>query len=107
MREFERNVLRRYSPQHIDDDKDFGRAAAHIQGEFLSIHPFREGNARTIKLLTDLLASQTGRPLLRYDMSPAGRRLYIDAAKAALHEKDYQPMEAVIRQALEAAIIDA
>src|SRR5436853_1033497 len=67
MQQFERDVLRRHPARQLDDDA-FCRAIARIQGEFLAIHPFREGNARTIKLLTDLLALQTDRPLLRYDM---------------------------------------
>ncbi len=63
------------------------------------IHPFREGNARAIKLLTDLLAAQTGRPLLRYDTSQAGQQQYIDGAKAAF-KKNYAPLEEIIRAAL-------
>lgn len=67
----------------------------------LVVHPFREGNARTIKLLTDLLAAQTGRPLLTYDQSDQGRERYIHAASMAFR-KDYRPMVEVIRQALAA-----
>lgn len=63
------------------------------------IHPFREGNARTIKLLTDVLASQTNRPPLRYDDSDAGSQHYIRAAIAAF-DTGYGPMEDIIRDAL-------
>lgn len=66
------------------------------------IHPFREGNARTIKLVTDLLASQTGRPLLAYDQTECGRDLYIAAASQAFG-RNFAPMEAVIRRALSTA----
>jgi fido (protein-threonine AMPylation protein) len=100
MTTFEREVLCRYLAEKLVTDDQFCAAVGHIQGEFLAIHPFREGNARAIKLVTDLLAIQTGRPLLRYDMSSRGRRVYIDAAKAALHAKNYHPMEAVICAAL-------
>jgi hypothetical protein len=65
----------------------------------LVIHPFREGNARTIKLLTDLLATQTGRPLLIYDASEEGQNRYIAAATTAF-KKDYAPMAELISQAL-------
>ncbi len=102
MDEFEKDVLQTSGPQHITSDDDFCRAAARIQGEFLVIHPFREGNARTIKLLTDLLALQTGRPLLAYDSSAAGRDKYILAASQAFR-KNYRPMEEAIRAALESA----
>ena len=55
MQEFERAVLRNYPARQIQDDAAFCAAAGEIQGEFLVIHPFREGNARTIKLATNLL----------------------------------------------------
>src|SRR5262249_7738894 len=55
---FERDVLRKIQPPKLVDDEEFCRVVAEIQGEFLVVHPFREGNARTIKLVTDLLAAQ-------------------------------------------------
>lgn len=99
MQDFEREVLGRYPARVLSDDGVFCTAVGEIQGEFLVIHPFREGNARTIKLLTDLLATQTGRPLLIYDGSEAGQNRYIAAAKAAFR-KDYAPMAEIISQAL-------
>jgi cell filamentation protein len=74
-------------------------ALGEIQGEFLVIHPFREGNARTIKLVTDLLALQSGRPPLEYDPSDAGIAAYISAAKVAFR-RDYKPLSTIIRSAL-------
>jgi cell filamentation protein len=99
MDELERDVLRKHPASRLGDDDSFCRGVAEIQGEFLVIHPFREGNARTIKLLTNLLAAQSGRPLLRYDQSDEGTLRYIAAAKAAF-KKDYTRMEEVIRWAL-------
>jgi cell filamentation protein len=99
MRSFERNVLAKYPSTALHDDEYFCDALAEIQGEFLVIHPFREGNARTIKLVTNLLAVQTDRPLLAYDSSEDGKRLYIAAATAAF-KRDYRPMMAIIRRAL-------
>lgn len=104
MQEFERNVLAKYPARSLQSDEQFCRAMGHIQGEFLAIHPFREGNARTIKLLTDILATQTRRPILRYDTSPRGRRLYIAAASVALVEKNYEPMMIIVSEGLERAM---
>jgi cell filamentation protein len=100
MEEFERAILSRWPPGSIQDDATFCRAAGEIQGEFLTIHPFREGNARTIKLLTDLLAAQTGRPLLAYDNSPGGADAYIAAAKNAF-KRDHTALTTLIAEALE------
>jgi len=102
MDQFEQNFLRAYPATSLQEDAVFCRAVAQIQGEFLVIHPFREGNARTVKLLTDLLAAQSDRPLLRYDQTDAGRAAYIIAASQAFRH-NYQPMETIIRQALAAA----
>jgi len=99
MLEFEREVLSRHPAEHLADDEAFCCAAAQIQSELLVIHPFREGNARTIKLITDLLAAQTGRAPLAYERSHTGSAAYIAAAKSAF-ARDYAPMTAIIRQAL-------
>jgi len=101
MQEFETDVLKHYSAGVLSDDATFCSAVGHIQGEFLAIHPFREGNARTIKLVTDLLAVQTGRLPLQYDMTDRGTVTYIEAAKAAML-KDYELMTVVIGEALKA-----
>lgn len=102
MAALEREVLSKYPAAALTDDAKFCGAAAEIQGEFLVIHPFREGNARTIKLATDLLAAQTNRPLLSYDQTDEGRDRYIAAASQAFRQ-NYAPLEAIIRRALETA----
>ena len=99
MTAFDRDVLQKYPASDLVDEGVFCAAVGEIQGEFLVIHPFREGNARTIKLATDLLAAQTGRPLLAYDQSEAGRQDYLTAATAAF-KRDYAPMIDVIRGAV-------
>ncbi|MGA2796870.1 MAG: Fic family protein [Thermoguttaceae bacterium] len=99
MQGFERNVLDKHPADSLKDDASFCAAVGEIQGEFLVIHPFREGNARTIKVLTNLLAAQTGRPLLVYDSTAKGQERYVDAAKAAF-KKQYAPMIALILEAL-------
>lgn len=99
MRKYEQDVLRKYPADKLVREDDFCTAVGEIQGEFLVIHPFREGNARTIKLVADLLAMQTGRPMLAYDLSEEGQRQYIDAAKVAFR-REYAPMTKIIRRAL-------
>ena len=100
MQNFERNVLDKHPSTKLQSDEKFCEAVGGIQGEFLAIHPFREGNARTIKLMTDIMAAQSGKPFLIYDSTEAGKQQYIDAAKAALNQKEYRPMTKIIQQAL-------
>jgi cell filamentation protein len=99
MQEFERNVLGKYPAGALREDDAFCAAVGEIQGEFLVIHPFREGNARTIKVMSNILAIQTGRPLLVYDSTEEGQEQYIEAAKAAF-KKQYTSMREIISQAL-------
>lgn len=99
MMEFEREVLLSYPASSLTTDQEFCKALGHIQGEFLAIHPFREGNARTIKLVTNLLAVQTCRLPLAFDSSDEGRDRYIDAAKAAML-KEYGLMIALMKDAV-------
>lgn len=99
MQEFEGDVLKKYPADLLKSDDEFCKALGHIQGEFLAIHPFREGNARTIKLVTNLLAVQTGRLPLAYDPSEKGKAKYIAAAHAAML-KQYDPMIEIIKGAL-------
>lgn len=99
MRKYEQDVLRKYPADRLVATDDFCAAVGEIEGEFLVIHPFREGNARTIKLVADLLAVQTGRPLLSYDLSEEGRHQYIEAAQEAF-KRDYAPMTILIRRCL-------
>ena len=104
MKTLQEQVLLKCDPHALGNDDRFVEVSAEMQGEFLSIHPFREGNARAIKLVNDLLAAQTGRPLLVYDQTDAGRDEYINAAQAALGMQDYVPMQKIIRVALQAAL---
>jgi cell filamentation protein len=106
MEEFERNILHKYPAGSLEEDDSFCAAVGEIQGEFLVIHPFREGNARTIKVLTNLLATQTGRPFLVYDSTEEGQEKYIEAARAAF-KKSYAPMTEIISQALARARQDS
>ncbi len=55
-----------------------------------------------IKLATDLMAAQTGRPFLKYDQTDAGRERYIIAAGRSF-ARDYRLMIEIIREALAAA----
>ena len=102
MQSFEREVLAKYPASALVDEQNFCEALGHVQGEFLAIHPLREGNARTIKLVTNLLAVQTGRLPLAYDSTDDGRTRYIDAAKAAML-KEYDLMTAIIADAFNAS----
>lgn len=53
-------LLKKKSTKRIADKEELALALAEIHNEFNAIHPFREGNGRTIRLFLDLLAVKYG-----------------------------------------------
>ena len=60
MDQFERDVLRRYTPCTFADQADVVRALAETHVELVLIHPFRDGNGRFARVLSSLMALQAG-----------------------------------------------
>ena len=103
MRIFERDVLRK-SPLVADDDTAVIGFAAEVMGEFIAIHPFREGNGRTAFILANLILMQNGLlPLGVYDRRHDEQR-YFAACERARISKDYAPMVSLIHKWEDAAI---
>ena len=70
----ERDVLSR-SPLISDDNDTVFRYAAEVMGEFIAIHPFREGNGRTAFVLGNLVLMQNDLlPLDVYDRGKGPRK---------------------------------
>ncbi len=74
MAAFDRDCLRRLTPCVAGDIETAARAMAEVQAELLLIHPFREGNGRIARWLTDLMALQAGFPAPEYAFSGRGSR---------------------------------
>ncbi len=100
MQSFEKDVLQNMKTCDLRSEGDFCRAAARIHGEFIAVHPFREGNGRTARLACDLLAINVGLPILRYDRSPAGVERYVHANKLVVYRADYSLLEDVFAEAI-------
>lgn len=71
------------------------RAAEHIS-EINAIHPFREGNGRTMTVYLQRLARYAGHDL---DLTRLERTTWIEASRAGM-DMDYKPMTKVIADAL-------
>ena len=73
---------------------------AFAEGGFLSIHPFRDFNGRTVRVFLLELLRRLDLP--RVELAPqtdAGRAAYFAALEAADH-RDWQPLMAVWQQRL-------
>lgn len=67
---------------------------AQVHGELLFIHPFREGNGRTARLLANLMVRKQGYEGLKF--GKINIREYIIAVQR-VSEKNYSPMENIIK----------
>lgn len=96
MRDFDQRVLKNL-PDLYDDHETLIRDIALVHGELLFIHPFREGNGRTARLLADMMAQKQGHGKLHWERIGRVRfDEYVHAVQqAALDNR--QPMEAIIR----------
>lgn len=70
---------------------------ARMHAELLFIHPFREGNGRTIRLFTNMIfLAKTGKEL-DFDILDKNLKTYITAVQQA-SQKEYQLMESLFLQ---------
>ncbi len=90
-------IIRKNLPKMADDKGIVSEKLAIIHCEFNAIHPFREGNGRTIRLFVDLLALNAGFNLIDY--SKSSQNAYIQACMAGML-KDYSKMKTVISKGL-------
>jgi cell filamentation protein len=105
MLEFERTFLSAFTPCD-GSEREICEVIARVHVEFILIHPYREGNGRTARLLSTVMAWQADYPTL--DFSFIGKRgkefdRYIGAIHAA-HAGEFQPMETVILRAMRLAL---
>lgn len=97
MEVFERDVLSR-SPVLSDDDENVFSYVSEVMGEFLAIHPFREGNGRTAFILGNLLLMQNDLlPLDVYDRRKDEAR-YVAACEEARIHKNYEPFAGLVAE---------
>lgn len=72
------------------------RAAEHI-GELNAIHPFLDGNGRTLRAFLEILAEQARH---RIDLARVNPQAWNDASARSFHKLDYTPMREIIAGAM-------
>ncbi|GGG60157.1 Fic/DOC family protein [Hymenobacter glacieicola] len=100
MADFERSMLRSL-PHTWPDAASLTRDVAHVHAELLFIHPFREGNGRTARVLANLMAYKNGSTSFQWEALAEPERFnqYVQAVQAA-GRLDYEPMQVVIASVL-------
>lgn len=102
MKEFGRDILKRYTPCRKGDDLSIiARAIAIVHGEFEMIHPFREGNGRLGRLIAALMALQAGYPPPIFNIK---EKIYYNAMKEVFANKNYDPLTKIIERVMELGV---
>lgn len=96
MAQLDREVLNPL-PHSWPDAPALVRDVARVHAGLLFIHPFREGNGRTARILANLMAYKNGSTSFRWESlaEPVHFARYVRAVQAA-SRLDYQPMELLI-----------
>lgn len=93
MGEFEREMLAEL-PHEYQERSELVRDIGRIHSELLYIHPFREGNGRTARILANMMAYKAGYEGIDFqpiDDSEETRMEYISGVQEAVN-KNYEPM---------------
>ena len=96
METFEKEVLSTL-PNKYENKESLIKDIAIVHGELLFIHPFREGNGRTARILANLMARKQGYKGLNFDKIDDKVFLKYVSAVQSVADKDYLPMEKVIK----------
>ena len=102
MRELEQYTLAKNTPCGGSSLFAVAEKIAIVHVELLLIHPYREGNGRTARLLATLLAYQAGLPGIDFGfIGSRGKQFvaYVGAIQAGL-DRDYRQMRDIVLKAL-------
>jgi cell filamentation protein len=90
-------IIKENLPKKYDSIEIIAKKLALIHCEYNAIHPFREGNGRTIRLFLDLLSLNAGQHIIDYSKST--QKEYIDACIAGM-TKNYSKMQKIFELGL-------
>jgi len=102
MARLEESLLSR-SPFSSADHDALCRVVAEVMNEILAIHPFREGNGRTVRFVGSVIFLQNDLPPISEWDRGQDEAEYIPACKAGFL-RDHAPLAALLRRWLDSAL---
>ncbi len=87
------DVLRTSIPERTDTKRTTAQKLAFIHTEFIALHPFRDGNGRTVRLFLDLLAERLGYGPI--DWSRRAHETYVRACISGM-SANHDPMARIV-----------
>lgn len=107
MKTVERQTFQRWTPCRQGPPHIVAEALAHVQSDILLVHPFREGNGRIARWVTDLMSMQAGFPILDYAFRGRGslqrREDYLDAVRYS-YSGNYRHLARFLLDAMKRAV---
>jgi cell filamentation protein len=95
MKDLENGPLHEYTPCNYNLHEKIAEALAVVHTELLLIHPFRDGNGRTARILAILMGLQADLPPLNFGgIKGKKRKNYFAAIQAGL-DHNYGPMQEI------------
>ena len=95
MEEFETQILSGL-PNKYNSKDELIKDIAKVHGELLFIHPFREGNGRTARMLANLMSRKQGYNSLKFELITKKEfNMYVSAVQSSA-DKNYKKMEKII-----------
>jgi len=96
MDNFEKEILLNL-PAKYESDQALIEDIAKVHGEFLFIHPFREGNGRTARVLANLMVRKYGIKALNFEKITENVFPEYVIAVQSVADRNYKPMERIIK----------
>ncbi len=87
-------VLRDISSNNYDDIDKITLYLAKLLSEFLFIHPFREGNGRVARLVSDIILAKNGFPMIGLNLKEGDN--YIQRVHQG-YQCDYEPLKELLK----------
>jgi cell filamentation protein len=108
MMQLEKNYFAKYTPCQFADVKELALALGIVHVELIVIHPFREGNGRTARLLADLMTIQANNPPLNYSLidqteNSDGFKKYISSIHAGF-AGNFEPIQNIFITLLQQSV---
>jgi cell filamentation protein len=95
MDNFEKEILLKL-PTKYESNQALIKDIAKVHGEFLFIHPFREGNGRTARVLANLMVRKQGIKGLNFEKITEKIFTEYVIAVQSVADRNYEPMEKLI-----------
>ena len=95
MEDLETQILSKL-PNKYNSKDELIQDIAKVHGELLFIHPFREGNGRTARMLANLMSRKQGHDSLKFELiTEKDFSSYVSAVQSSA-DKNYKKMEIII-----------